>query len=491
MDEKIKKYVHFSVSDHNSSAFNLYAVFSRPLDTQEQEIPTSPFWECKRFSIPNKFHWSNIRALAVPKFDLIFGNPPFVALTDLSMISRKLLRVTYPSIYTGNNDLSYFFISRALSALEADNGILAFILPKYIIHSVFAEKIRKTITESSVILGIYDLGRIPIFRGSNIRNIILYLRKGAKPTDHTFNYHVYLKKGNEVSKQTYRIPQFNLKPGKWILIDPQKQKLLDNIKNNSNMMLKDVAKISKGIETGCDQVFAPKNQFFFSQVLKISQDHIKPWIKGKDIKRFTIINTGREVLFTPTYQKHEIKTNKKIMNYLEQNKTMLLNRSRVSEYYLWRIGDERSTMNWNSPKVVCPYRSSYNTFAIDWSGSLSSKDVIWIIPNDSFSKKDFLLYLVGLLNSDVLTFFALNSIKDLGGLYEYYPKQIQNFPLVVPKSNTQEYKSICETVSRLIMNQSNQQYEKLQNKLNRMIFNMYDLHQEEIDLIKEFVCHTN
>ena len=483
LDKKIMRYVRFSPSQSKSLSFSLYAVFSHPINSEE-EIITSSKVICKAYSIPNKFHWRNF-GKKTQKFDLIIGNPPYIALTDLSMITRKLLQVEYPKVYTGNNDLSYFFIYRAISALRAQNGILSFILPKYLLHSVYAMKIRKFISQSSGLIQIYDLAEFSVFR-VNIKNIVLFLMKGTYSSNHTFAYHKYHKRGDRVIKKTKRICQSDLRSKKWILLDPQTLELLNHIKMNSNMKLKDVSNISKGIETGCDQIFAPRDPYFFSRVLKIDMKHIRPWIKGKDIKRFFVKETGREVLFTPSYREHEIKEDNRLMKYLEQNKVQLLNRSRVVEYYLWRSGDERKTMEWSSSKIVTPYKASSNTFAIDWRGNLSSKDVVWIIPKEKFSKKHFLLFLVAILNSEVLTYYALNSIKDLGGLFEYYPKQIQDFPLIVPNPDKPEYKSIVKLVSKLTSKYASKR-KVLEEKLNELIFGLYSLTPDKINLIKDFL----
>ncbi|MHA2243593.1 MAG: Eco57I restriction-modification methylase domain-containing protein [Candidatus Hodarchaeales archaeon] len=484
LDKIISKKVRFSASN----SFNLYAVFSPPLTTQEEETTTFSLLEYKKYSIPKKFHWFFLGSTTAPKFDLIISNPPFVALTDLSMIKRKILQNLYPNVYTGNNDLSYFFIVRALSALHVDNGILSFILPKYLLHSVYARKIRGNISQSAKILEIHDFAEFSLFRNTSIKNIVLHLIGGVAPSDHTFNYNKYQRRTSQVNRETYSINQSDLKPEKWIFLDSPKLELLSRIKRNSNLMLKDVANISKGIETGCDRVFAPSTQSFFSKILKINRDHIRPWIKGKDIGRYSVTNTRREVLFAPNHRKHEVSTNKKIFNYLEENKSLLLNRSRVLEFYLWRTGDERKTMDWNSPKIISPYKSRNNTFAIDWKSSLSSKDVVWIIPKAKFSGKNFLLFLLSILNSEVLTFFALNSIKDLGGLYEYYPKQIQDFPLVVPNPDTPEYKSILKLISKLINNKDASKKNDLEAELNELIFALYSLSTDEIYLIK---AHLN
>ncbi|MHA2330000.1 MAG: Eco57I restriction-modification methylase domain-containing protein, partial [Candidatus Hodarchaeales archaeon] len=476
----LSKKFRFSSSDVNFSKTNIFAVFAKPLEIGKIETLTSMSLECEAYSMPRKFHWVRFRLLNSSKFDLIVGNPPFIALTDLTIITRNLLRAAYPTTYTGNNDLSYFFIDRALSALKPDNGILSYILPKYLVHSFFAKKIRKKIIQSSRILEIHDLGKFSLFQGINIRIIILFLEKSKMTENYAFDFNFYQKKDEKIIRKTTKIAQSSLNPEKWILADPQKLKLLDRIRRISNIILKDVANISKGIETGCDQVFAPRGNSFFTQALTINQDHIKPWIKGKDIKRFSVIKTGREVLFAPYYRKMEIISDKKIMNYLDQNKALLFDRSRVLEYYLWRSGDERKTMEWRLPKVVTPYKAKRNTFAIDWDGSLSSKDVVWIIPKGQFSDDiNFLKLIVALLNSNVLSFYSRYVVKDLGGLYEYYPKQIENFPLIIPETDTQDYHTICKVASELMKCQSHIKRKEMEEELNNIVFRLYSISREE------------
>jgi len=483
LKEEIIRKIRFSTSDLNDlKAFKIHAVFSKPI-TSQHFTDNIQYERLKFHSIPNKFHWND---LSYSSFDLIVGNPPYIALTDLSLISRQWLKKVYPKIYTGNNDLSFFFIYRSRKILS-EKGIMAFVLPKYLIHSVFAQKIRNFIKKSSEIIEIHDLTNLPVFRSTNISIVILFLRNQRSETNYSFNHYKYKKKGNKIIKEYNEVFKTNLTNKKWLLLDRKRLEVLKRIKNVSNKVLRDVTEISKGIETGCDRIFAPEKPLFFSKELKIHQDLYKPWIKGKDINRFFITGTGREVLFSPIYNRESIKKNAKVRNYLNQNKSYLMNRSRVAEYYLWRTGDERKTMKWNLPKIVTPYKANYNSFAIDWNGSLSSKDVVWIIPKMQYSNQDFLFFLMGILNSNVLTFFALNSIKDLGGIFEYYPRQIESFPLIIPKEKDRKYKSICE-LSQKLMNEHNKHHrKKIEIDLNRLIYNLYNLSGSDIELIKNSI----
>ena len=75
-----------------------------------------------------------------------------------------------------------------------------------------------------------------------------------------------------------------------------------------------------------------------------------------------------------------------------------------------------------SKKIVLPYKSSSNRFALD-KGSFFSADVYALILNTDrpFSYD----YLLKILNSDVYEFYFKSFGKKLGeNLYEYYPNNL-------------------------------------------------------------------
>lgn len=485
INKNLRKKIHFSVSSKKNSDFNAYAVFSKPLDFQNEKTFLYTQDECKALFIQQKFHWSRLGFFKSNKFDLIIGNPPFVALTDISLIYRKILQIEYPGIYSGNNDMSYFFLHRSITALRSFKGHLAFILPKYLLHSVYAAKIRQEITARTRILEIHDISEFSIFREVNIRNIILFLQEGTPSLEYSFTYIKYKKNDGIITKKKVFINQSSLDSSKWIFLEPLKLGLLKRMKSKQHLKLKDITLISKGIETGCDQIFTSNDKNYFSETLAIDKKHIRDWIKGKDIRRYYVTQKGREVLYTPSYRKNEIIADKKLMSYFNQNRPVLLKRSRVSDYFTWRKGDERKTMSWNSSKIVTPYKAKRNTFAIDWNGCLSSKDVIWLIPKAEYkNQSNFLHYLLGLLNSNIINFYANSTFKDLGGVYEYYPKQIQDIPVKMVDPESSKYKSICDLVIGL-MEKSNQiEVQKYQQELNQLFYEIYGLSQNDIEIIE-------
>jgi hypothetical protein len=480
LNDAIRPKIHFSIPDsYLDKKSNLYAVFTTRITDKDFVKENSMILH----SFENIYHWCNPRNTS--KFNIIIGNPPFIALTDLPMKMRLKLKVLYPDVYTGNNDLSYFFLER-MKSLLVNHGTIGFILPKYIQTSVFAKKIRSSLIDGQRILEIHDFADIPIFSSTKVKTCFISLEKQKANNNHEFMYYKYRKNDLKMHFK-FKFPQSKLNSEKWVILNSERWELVNHILSSSNHELNDVAIISKGIETGCDKVFAPSTPFFFSKHLKLESADYRSWIKGTEIKQFFIQRNGREVLYAPKSRHHKIEKSQKILQYMNLNKSFLLNRSRISKYYLWRDGDERNTMRWEENKIVCPYKSKVNRFAIDFEGSLSSKDVTWIIPKGEYSEKEYLYILLGLLNSNVLIFYAQSVFKDLGSIYDFYPQQIKKFPLVIPKFKSNEFQKLCELTKRLESIEQSQEKDQIMHELNKMVYQLFNLNGDEINKIESTI----
>ncbi len=478
LEEDIRKKVHFSESDYFNPSNDTYIIFPDEIQQKNENLTG----DLTPWCFPGSDH---IKEPEIPpEFHIIIGNPPFIALTDLSMVTRLKIKEIHPEIYNGNSDLSYFFTKGMMQNLSP-YGVLGFLLSKSILSSVYAKQIREFIIRKATLLEIHDFNELLIFPQINIKTCFMLLINKKWTSNEELHAYKYSKTKFEDIEAT-KISQIRLKSEKWTLYSLDTKKTIEKIIRISNCRLNEISSLSKGIETGCDKVFAPKVPYFFSMHLHLKSSHYKPWLKGGEIKPFFIKREGMEVLYAPKFRQEQIRNSKNAYQYLKDNKDDLLNRSRVTKYYLWREGDERNTMDWQGVKIVTPYKARRNTFAIDDQGCLSSKDVVWIIPNEDYNDANTLLFLVALLNSKTLTFYARCMFKDLGGMYDYYPLQIRNLPLVLPPRDSQKYIDIV-TVTRQIQNSPSEKKHILVEEIDRVIYQLYNLTKKEISEIESFL----
>jgi len=429
-------------------------------------------------------------------FDIIIGNPPYINIIK-DIKSKKYFKARFPEIYTGKNDIYYYFFQKAIE-LSKRNGYITFIAPRYLMEAFEARKLREYILKETAIQKIIDFSDFKIFGDANIDTAIYFLRKTSNRN--LVKVHKLVKKPlthplrlETTYFQNYYMKQNQLTGNKWYFIDPKIQALLDKIDAKATGKLKDYSVLSKGIQTGKDSVFVITK----AEVEKYSIEKkiLNRWLKNSQIRRFGPIDTH---LFVITSNKKTIKELSRYPNlakYLEKNKGELLNRARVVNWFHWRKGDERFTIDWKKPKVITPYKSAYNNFTIDDRGCYFSQDIVLIIPVEEIDIR----YLLSFLNSKLCEFYFKIKGKRLGTVYDYYPRQIEELPFL--KIEKEEQKVFVKIVDRLLkLNRSltqkllttqtmisdpdiKNEIIQVENELNHLTNQLYGLNAEEIRLL--------
>ena len=122
---------------------------------------------------------------------------------------------------------------------------------------------------------------------------------------------------------------------------------------------------------------------------------------------------------------------------------------------------------------------------------LAGKSTTVILPGKG---KYTLEIMAAFLNSDIINFFVLiyfNSLKMQGGAINFGPKQIAQIP--IPKKIKFEEK-ISNLVKDIVMIKSKNirsEIDKEMIELNHLIFKNFDLNQNEITIIKNYLNKIN
>ncbi len=354
-------------------------------------------------------------------FDIIIGNPPYVNIIA-NLKNRAYYKRRYPEIYTGKNDLYYFFFRKAIELCK-NEGYIAFIAPRYLMEAYNARKIRNYIRKNTKIKEIIDFSNFKIFADANIDTATYILRKTHKKT----KMELYQFQNKQTTASSYfrslSLVQDSLSDAKWYFIDDELATLLKKIQDNSTK-LDQIAIISKGVQTGKDSVFVVDKTVIDSYSLE--PEVLRKWIKSSQIKPYGVVESDLWVILSNRYTIQDLLNFPNLKKYLEQNKEKLMERARVDRWFHWRKGDERPTIDWNAKKIITPYKSAYNNFTIDFNQFYFSQDVVLIIPKD---KQFNLYYLLAFLNSRLCEWYFKIKGKKLGRLYEYYPKQLGQIPI--------------------------------------------------------------
>lgn len=415
------------------------------------------------------------------KFDYIIGNPPYVGHKLLDKSYKKYLLKEYNQVYKDKSDLYFCFYKRSIDLLK-DTGTISMITPRYFLQSLSGKHLRSFIKDNTYINEIVDFLGADIFKNVGIASCILTLNK--KQFKYKRDIQIY-KINNENIKinEIEDLSQFldtksfnkfklnqNLLDDNWIIADNEDIKFYNKIESNCKYSLEEITNSFQGIITGCDKAFILDNDD--ERIKYISNDILKKWIKNKNIKKYIVEDTKFNLIYSNDMDNEENYTdiiNKCIQPYKLklENRRECKNNSR--KWYELQWGREKSLFE--RQKIMYPYKSKNNRFAIDYKNSYCSADVYSFFIKDKYSKEFSNEYLVGILNSKVYDRYFKITAKHMGKeIYDYYPNKVMKIKIF----KDYNYKKIEDKSKKILQilkntNSQNEKICKLEDEINLLI----------------------
>jgi adenine-specific DNA-methyltransferase len=371
------------------------------------------------------------------KFHIILGNPPYVGHKAIDKGYSKMLKASYKNIFKDKGDISYCFFQAALNNLSK-SGKLAFITSRYFIESPSGEELRKILKEICSLYKIVDFYGLRPFKNVGIDPVIIFLKNKEdvsgdieiikpihklKRNKEKFYKSLFENEGSYY-KQFY-INKNTLNNKGWILRDEKERNIISKIEEKSFTHLYNICDSYQGIITGCDKAFVVDEKII--QEKRLERDIIKPWIKSSYINTQEVNYRDSYLICSDLIENPEDYPN--TISYIQEYKNKLIERREckngVRKWYELQWGRKKEIFD--EEKIVFPYKSSDNRFALD-KGAYFSADVYALVlkENVPFTYE----YLIELLNSKVYEFYFQSFAKKLGdNLYEYYPNNLMKLCL--------------------------------------------------------------
>ena len=234
-------------------------------------------------------------------FDAVIGNPPYVRQEMIGEF-KEYFQLKY-KVYHGVADLYAYFIEKGISLLK-QNGHFSYIVANKWMRANYGKPLRLWL-KSQNIKEIIDFGDLPVFKGATTYPCILKIVKN----DSIGSFEAVQVKSLEfkdlqehVSLLRYEVDQTKLDESGWSLTNKREQSLLDKLKSKGIPLGKYVnGKIYRGILTGLNEAFVisrEKRDELITSDTK-SAELIKPFLAGKDIKRYSLLQTTNYVILIP------------------------------------------------------------------------------------------------------------------------------------------------------------------------------------------------
>ncbi|HHT9130823.1 MAG TPA: Eco57I restriction-modification methylase domain-containing protein, partial [Candidatus Brocadiaceae bacterium] len=366
-------------------------------------------------------------------FDVVIGNPPYVRQEGLGNL-KEYFQHKY-TVYHGMADLYAYFIEKGVSLLR-DKGIFSYIVANKWMRANYGEPLRKWL-KRQCIAQIVDFGDLPVFQQATTYPCILVIGKDKPPSAFvaaqvkTLEFESledYVKE----NRHSVKIPI--LDDTGWSLADERSAALLNKLKK-TGIPLKEYVKgkIYRGVLTGLNEAFVIDEETrnrLVSEDPK-SKEIIKPFLIGRDIKRYQLPTGNQFLIFTR--RGIEIQKYPAIEKYLSQYKELLMPKPKDWKGSNWK-GRKPGSYKWyeiqdavdyyaefEKPKIMYLVFQVKPAFMFDSSG-IYGNNAVWIIP-----KSD--MYLLGILNSKIGWFLISSYCTQIQNGYQLIFKYLGQIPI--------------------------------------------------------------
>lgn len=418
------------------------------------------------------------------EFDYVIGNPPYIGHKLLDNQYMEKLKIQYKGLFYDKGDISYCFFKRGVDLLK-ENGKIIYITSRYFIESMYGYGLREYIKDKTKIDMIIDFNGNRLISGAKVDLAIIKITKSCVPNTRVIIYklkqdlkeknyeYIYI---NSCNYQYFEINQQKMNSNGWVLIDKESEDIIEKINKKSQITLGTICSSYQGVITGCDKAFIIDDEIINNFTRK---EIIKPWIKSTDIFPFGIRHNKKYLLYTD--ELNEVSQDDYLIEHLLPFKEKLSCRREcmkgIRKWFHLQWG--RNKQSFQNKKIIFPYKSADNRFAIDSMGYYFSADIYALILENNFLNNYEYEFLAGLLNSKLYEFYFKTFAKKLGGsLYEYYPNTLMRLRIPIINSRIKEkFKNECINENNIVD----------VDKSNDFFYDLFEIGKQERSKIEKHI----
>ena len=280
------------------------------------------------------------------------------------------------------------------------------------------------------------------------------------------------------------MPQNVLTVDGWRLTSPAVLNLLEKLRSVGKPLSGYVKnQFYRGVTTGLNNAFVI-NRSTRDQLISEdpkSAEIIKPWLRGKDVKRWEVNWARLYVIFARRGIK--IENYPALKAYLSQFKKQLIpgiaGGRKAGSYQWYEIQDNTAYYSeFEKPKIVYPDIAVSPQFAYDESGAYGG-NTMYIVPTKE-------MWLLGLLNSKaVFWFYTKTSTQIRGGFVRFIAQYVSQIP--IPTIQPAQKALIGEIVNQILdAKHTNPDVDvsELESEIDQIVYLLYGLTNDEIAIVE-------
>lgn len=490
----------------------------KKLETEIEEIKSNKIYE-------NAFEWRfefpevlNDKGDFVG-FDVVIGNPPYMRVQEINS-SQPTQKVFYELNYENANkayDLANIFFELAV-LISSRTSTNSYIFPHKFFNSTSSETFRDYLKKGKYIDKIAHFGANMIFEDADTYTCVAHFSKVQKNGFYfqrfpfKSDFKELMLKSDKYTFITYKMIEKASKlygSNQWILFDDKHEfAVFEKIYKDSKLFSEIFEGIFVGIQTSRDSLYVLecKDRNSFRMVVPISgkeyileKELFKPFLKGKDVHRYSELDTNLFVFFPYRVEKESAKiipldeikkkyptTYQYIHDHEEIFKERENGKAGKMEHWHAYIYPKNLTkfeqiklssmeICANHPNVTLNDGELYHT----------TKVYSWIKKKET---KESYNYLLGVANSKLLWWFLKLTGDTLQGDARTFKTNYLN-PFPLPKNELKGTKLDEKVDQILTLKKADPEADTsaLEAEIDQMVYKLYGLTEEEIKIVEESV----
>lgn len=446
------------------------------------------------------------------RFDLVIGNPPYVrqeAIKDQKQALEKHYggkdkKGNPLGAYAGTADLFVYFIQRGIELLNP-GGAFAYITSNKWYRAKYGANLRGWLNRQTELRRIVDFGDAEVFDAIAYPTILIATRRDApvqapdaKDSLRVMNWPQDLTRDDIsgfpklVEEIGFDMPQKALAVDGWQLEPQARRGLLERIRAAGMPLGQYVeGRFYRGILTGFNDAFVidgPTKDRLITEHAS-SAEIIKPFLRGRDIKRWRVEPQDLWLIFTrrgididayPAIKRHlegyRDKLEPKPSDWDEEENGKWEGR-KAGSYKWFEIQDNIAYwQEFEQPKIVVPAISDQPNAAFDTGSHYTNNKATIFVANSPWLA-------LSALNSPVGLWFARQTFATKqGGFFDFEPRYSGTFP--IPKASRDD-EMMLAALARVVESASDNRLEQLLNGFVYELFFKDDLHARGLTLFDE------
>ncbi|WP_144605758.1 class I SAM-dependent DNA methyltransferase [Algoriphagus algorifonticola] len=442
-------------------------------------------------------------------FDVVIGNPPYIRQEEFSEL-KPYLKSRFQT-FAGTADLYVYFVELSMNLLR-DSGHFVFIIPNKWMRAGYGKSLRNYV-KTFQINELLDFGDLPVFEEATTYPLIISLSNSYSSKNFravnldTLDFPTGMV--NYLNENQLEVSPAGLSEAGWTLTDSRSQALLLKLKSQGVPLSEYVdGKIFRGVLTGLNEAFvidlAAKERLIAEDPR--SADVIKPFLAGREIKRFQ----------TPTPEKYLILFPKGFTiksNLPDGDPNKIIHVNEPPRYGYMDYDPAREWLQKNYPAIsnhLKPFekaakkRTDQGDFwwelrACDYYNEFEKEKIIYpnICKRPEFTLDDQSQYtnqkcfiiskfdkgLLGILNSKISYFLFEQILPKLrGGFFEPSYLYFKDFPIL--KDDTGRIDLLVEQILETKKQDPTSDTSTLEDEIDQLVYELYGLSEEEIGIVE-------